>query len=95
MSRVSWLNRTSNFSVREEPLVGFLTTANGAGQLQSEKRDFMSRIGLPEMIVILFIVILVFGSSKLPELARGLGQAIKGFKEGAAGDEKDTTTKPQ
>ena len=49
----------------------------------------MGRIGLPEMILILAIVFLVFGSKRLPELARGIGQAIKGFKESANEDEKE------
>lgn len=53
----------------------------------------MSRIGLPEMLVILAIVILVFGTKKLPDLARGIGQAIKGFKESVNEGENDTTTK--
>ena len=39
----------------------------------------------PDMIVILFIVLLLFGSKKLPELARGMGRAVKEF--GAARDE--------
>ena len=41
----------------------------------------MGRIGLPEMIVILGIALLIFGPQKLPDLARGLGHAIRGFKE--------------
>ena len=41
----------------------------------------MGRIGLPEMLVIFAIVLLIFGPRKLPDLARGLGQAIRGFKE--------------
>jgi sec-independent protein translocase protein TatA len=39
----------------------------------------------PDMIVILLIVLLLFGSKKLPELARGMGRAVKEF--GAARDE--------
>jgi sec-independent protein translocase protein TatA len=39
-------------------------------------------LGLPELLVILFIVILIFGSNKLPQLGRGVGSAIKNFKEG-------------
>jgi sec-independent protein translocase protein TatA len=41
----------------------------------------MGRIGLPEMVVILAIALIIFGPSKLPGLARGLGQAIRGFKD--------------
>lgn len=39
------------------------------------------RLGIPELLVILFIVILIFGASRLPELGRGLGRGIKNFKE--------------
>ena len=50
----------------------------------------MGRIGIPELLVILFIVILIFGASRLPELGKGLGKGIKNFKdatkEGAGGD---------
>jgi sec-independent protein translocase protein TatA len=54
----------------------------------------MGSLGLPEMIVVLAIALLVFGSKKLPDLARGIGQAVKGFKEAAAEDvDKKTTTK--
>ena len=41
-----------------------------------------------EWIIILVIVLLVFGPSKLPQLARGLGQAKKEFKEAAMTDEE-------
>lgn len=40
------------------------------------------RLGIPELLVILFIVILIFGASRLPELGKGLGKGIKNFKEG-------------
>jgi len=39
-------------------------------------------IGPPELIIILVIVLLLFGSSKLPQLARSLGQASNEFKKG-------------
>jgi sec-independent protein translocase protein TatA len=39
------------------------------------------RLGLPEIIVILFIVILIFGASRLPELGKGIGKGIRNFKE--------------
>jgi sec-independent protein translocase protein TatA len=42
-------------------------------------------LGAQEVIVILFIVLLMFGSKKLPELARGLGKGIREFKD-ATGD---------
>ncbi len=38
--------------------------------------------GLPELIVVLLIVLLLFGSTRLPQLARSLGQSIKELREG-------------
>jgi len=40
----------------------------------------MFGIGTTELLVILFIILLVFGSKKLPELAKGLGKGINEFK---------------
>jgi len=54
----------------------------------------MGRIGFPETLVILAIVFLVFGTKRLPDLARGLGQAIRGFKDAVQDGEERTTTKP-
>jgi sec-independent protein translocase protein TatA len=39
-------------------------------------------IGLPEMLIILAIVILIFGANRLPELGKGIGAGIKNFKSG-------------
>ena len=41
-------------------------------------------LGAPELILVLVIVLLVFGGSKLPKLARSLGQAQKEFKQGVS-----------
>ena len=38
-------------------------------------------LGIPELIVILFLVILIFGASRLPEIGRGIGKGIRNFKE--------------
>lgn len=38
-------------------------------------------VGLPELLVIFFIVLLIFGAKRLSGLGRGMGQAIRGFKE--------------
>ena len=45
-------------------------------------------IGIPELIIILVIIVLLFGASRLPEIGRGLGRGIKNFKESTK-DEKD------
>jgi len=50
-------------------------------------------LGPTELIIILIIVMLVFGSSRLPKLARSIGQAQKEFKEGVKeGATEDTET---
>lgn len=51
------------------------------------------------LVVILIIALLVFGPSKLPELGKGLGEAIRGFKDGmreqpAAKNNENTERKP-
>ena len=46
-------------------------------------------LGSTEIIVILFIVLLLFGARKLPELARGLGKSVSEFKKGTAEAEKE------
>ncbi len=50
----------------------------------------MFGLGMPELIVILVIVVIIFGASRLPQLGEGLGKAIRGFKKGISdNDEKD------
>jgi sec-independent protein translocase protein TatA len=39
------------------------------------------RLGIPELLVILFIVLLIFGANRLPDLAKGVGKSIKNFKD--------------
>ena len=38
-------------------------------------------LGFTELILILFIVLIIFGAGKLPQLGEGIGKAIKGFKK--------------
>ena len=45
-------------------------------------------IGMPELIVIFVIALLVFGPSKLPDLGKSLGEAIRGFKKAVSETEK-------
>ena len=48
-------------------------------------------LGLPELLVILAIVVIIFGANKLPQLGRGIGSAIKNFKDEVK--DKDDTAK--
>jgi sec-independent protein translocase protein TatA len=38
-------------------------------------------LGLPELLIILFVLILIFGAKRISGLGRGLGQSIRGFKD--------------
>jgi sec-independent protein translocase protein TatA len=48
----------------------------------------MGRIGLPEQLIILVIIILIFGANRLPEIGRGIGKGIRNFKDATKEDEK-------
>ena len=51
--------------------------------------------GLPELLVILVIVIVIFGASKLPQLGRGLGEGISNFRDGLSKGNKDDKALPK
>lgn len=43
----------------------------------------------PELLLILLIVVILFGASKLPQIGAGLGQSIRGFKKAMSGEDDD------
>ena len=55
--------------------------------------DYMFLAGMipggPELIIILLVILLLFGSTRLPQLARGMGKSISEFKKGISEGEKD------
>ena len=50
---------------------------------------FIEGIGGPELLMIMFVVLLLFGGQKLPEVARGLGKTMREFKKAASGVEEE------
>ncbi|MCL1981243.1 MAG: twin-arginine translocase TatA/TatE family subunit [Proteobacteria bacterium] len=55
----------------------------------------MFGIGMPELIVILVIVVIVFGAGKLPEIGGGFGKAIRNFKDAVKKDDPKELGKDQ
>jgi sec-independent protein translocase protein TatA len=58
------------------------------------KEETMFGIGMPELVIILVIIMIIFGANKLPQMGAGLAKGIRSFKKGI--DEKeeiDTTPK--
>jgi sec-independent protein translocase protein TatA len=44
-------------------------------------------LGVPELLIILLIVIIIFGANKLPQLGKGIGQGLRNFKDSVKSDE--------
>ncbi len=49
----------------------------------------LGRVGLPELIIILMIVILIFGANRLPELGKSIGKGIRNFKDATKDGDND------
>ena len=43
---------------------------------------FLGNLGMPELIIIAFIILLLFGAKRIPDLMKGIGKGVKSFKEG-------------
>ena len=55
----------------------------------------MFGLGLPELVIILVVVVLVFGAGRLPKLGQDLGSCIQGFKKARLGDDPPKTPLPE
>ena len=54
----------------------------------------MPRIGPTELVIILFIVLIIFGAGRLPEIGGAIGKGIRAFKRGQSGEE-DAQPEPE
>jgi sec-independent protein translocase protein TatA len=68
--------------------------AGGPGALVARTRsnpvaeEIMFGLGVQELLLVFVILVLIFGTSRIPELGRGLGEGIKNFKKSIKGDEE-------
>ena len=53
---------------------------------------FLGSLGASELLIILAIVVLLFGARKIPDLARGLGEGIRNFKQGIREEDGSSKT---
>jgi sec-independent protein translocase protein TatA len=52
----------------------------------------MPSLGVPELLIIFLIIIVLFGSSRIAGIGKGLGEGIRNFKQGMKGDEEPRRT---
>ena len=55
----------------------------------------LEKIGLPEIIIVAVVLLLIFGPKKLPELAKGISDAVKEIKKGFSGNAEEKTAKTE
>ena len=52
-------------------------------------------IGLPELLILLLVVLVVFGPKRLPEMGRSLGKGMREFKDSVTGNDRDEARRPR
>ena len=53
----------------------------------------MPNLGIPELLILLFIIVLLFGVGKLPQLGKGIGEGIRNFKQAVKDGGQDSEKK--
>ena len=53
------------------------------------KEEHMFGVGMPELIVILVIILIIFGAGKLPQIGEGLGRGIRNFKKATTKEQEE------
>ena len=49
---------------------------------------FLPNVGIPELLILLAVLVLIFGPKRIPQAARSLGRSLKNFRESVSGEEK-------
>lgn len=62
--------------------------------IKVDREKKMPNLGVPELLIILFVVLLFFGAKKLPELSRTIGSSVKELRGSLSDDEKKDDNKP-
>jgi len=55
----------------------------------------MPNLGVTELVIILVIVVVIFGASRLPQLGKGLGEGIRNFKNSVKSGEEEKPEQPE
>ena len=77
--------------VKEDDTILFGKYSGQEIKIDGEDYLIMGNLGIPELLIILAIIILIFGANRLPEIGRGIGRGIRNFKDATkegAGPEK-------
>jgi sec-independent protein translocase protein TatA len=82
----AWYNlRHEGFDVGVRAGVEVRSLSVKVSTVNPHGKELMGNLGIPELLIILCIIILVFGANRLPEIGRGIGRGIKNFKEATKG----------